>query len=46
MTRLIEIPELRQTAFLFAGRITTAAALIYASHREVPRLAGNPKLVR
>ena len=36
----------RQTAFLFAGRLTTAAALIYAPRREVPRLAGNPELLR
>jgi nicotinamidase-related amidase len=38
--------SLRQTAFLFDGRITTAAALIYGPRREVPRLTGNPGLLR
>ena len=38
--------SLRQTAFLFAGRITTAAALIYGPRREVSRLRGNPELLR
>src|SRR5258705_7120881 len=34
--------SLRQTAFVFAGRITTARALIVESHREVSRLKRNP----
>jgi hypothetical protein len=38
--------SLRQTAFLIAGRITTAVALIYAPRREVPRVRGNPELLR
>ena len=37
--------SLRQTAFLFAGRITTAAALIYEPRHEVSRLTGNPELL-
>src|SRR6478672_8648420 len=36
--------SLRQTTFLFAGRITTAAALIYGPRREVAELTGNPEL--
>jgi nicotinamidase-related amidase len=37
--------SLRQTAFLFAGRITTAAALLVGAQREVSRLARNPELL-
>ncbi len=35
--------SLRQTAFVFAGRITTTAALIFGPRREVPRLPDNPR---
>ena len=35
--------SLRQTAFLFAGRITTAAALICRPRREVSRLTRQPR---
>ena len=38
--------SLRQTAFLFAGRITTATALNCGARREVSRLTGNPELLR
>jgi nicotinamidase-related amidase len=38
--------SLRQTAFLFAGRITTAAALIHAPRGEVFQLTRNPELPR
>ena len=38
--------SLRQTAFVFAGRITTAAALTYESQGEASRLTGNPELLR
>jgi nicotinamidase-related amidase len=38
--------SLRQTAFLFAGRITTATAVIVAPRREVPRPTGDPELRR
>ena len=38
--------SLRQTAFVFAGRITTAAALIFGPRREVQGLTGNPELRR
>src|SRR6266852_1333856 len=38
--------SLRQTAFVFAGRITTAAALICGPRREVPGLTGKPELLR
>ena len=34
--------SLRQTAFVLAGRITTAAALSYGPRRAASRLAGNP----
>src|SRR6478736_10358441 len=34
--------SLRQTAFVFAGRITTAAALTYESQGEASRLPGTP----
>ena len=37
--------SLRQTAFVFAGRITTAAALIFGPRREVSRPTGNPELL-
>src|ERR1700744_6347313 len=35
--------SLRQTAFLFAGRITTVAALVVEPGREVSRLTRNPE---
>ncbi len=38
--------SLRQTAFLFDGRITTAAALIYEPRGDVTRLTDNPELLR
>ena len=38
--------SLRQTAFVFAGRITTAAALVFGPRREVSGLTGNPELPR
>ena len=38
--------SLRQTAFLFAGRITTARALTYGPRREVPRPTDNPEPMR
>jgi nicotinamidase-related amidase len=38
--------SLRQTAFLFAGRITTAPELIAAPRRQVPRPTGNPEFLR
>jgi nicotinamidase-related amidase len=38
--------SLRQTAFLFAGRITTAAALIYDARHEVSRPISKPELLR
>lgn len=38
--------SLRQTAFLFAGRITTAAALICGPRRESSRLTVNDELLR
>jgi nicotinamidase-related amidase len=38
--------SLRQTAFLFAGRITTAGALISGPRREGFRLIGNPQSLR
>jgi len=38
--------SLRQTAFVFAGRITTAAALICGPRREVSPATGNPELLR
>jgi nicotinamidase-related amidase len=37
--------SLRQTAFVFAGRITTAAALIFGPQREVSRPTDNPELL-
>src|SRR6476660_2811208 len=37
---------LRQTAFAFAGRITTATALISRPRREASRLPDNPELLR
>jgi nicotinamidase-related amidase len=37
---------LRQTAFAFAGRITTATALTYGPGRPASRLPGNPDLLR
>jgi nicotinamidase-related amidase len=36
--------SLRQTAFVFAGRITTAAALTHEPQGEASRLTGNPGL--
>ena len=36
--------SLRQTAFVFAGRITTAAALMDGPRRKASRLTGNPEL--
>ena len=38
--------SLRQIAFVLAGRITTAAALICGPQREASRLTGNPELLR
>jgi nicotinamidase-related amidase len=38
--------SLRQTAFVVAGRITTAAALTFGPRREVYGLTGNPELPR
>ena len=38
--------SLRQTAFLFAGQITIAAALICGPRREGSRLTGNPESLR
>ena len=38
--------SLRQTAFVFAGRITTAAALIDGPRREASQLTGNLELLR
>jgi nicotinamidase-related amidase len=38
--------SLRQTAFVFAGRITTAAALMCEPRREVSRPTANPELLR
>ena len=38
--------SLRQTAFLFAGRITTAAALTFGPRREASRLTGHSDLPR
>jgi nicotinamidase-related amidase len=38
--------SLRQTAFLFAGQITTAAALIVEPPPEAARLTGQPELLR
>src|SRR6185503_5896599 len=35
--------SLRQTAFVLAGRITTAAALIHGPRRESSRLTGQPE---
>jgi nicotinamidase-related amidase len=37
---------LRQTAFAFTGRITTATALINGPRREASRLPDNPELLR
>jgi nicotinamidase-related amidase len=37
--------SLRQTAFVFAGRITTAAALNVGPHRESSRLTDNPDVL-
>jgi nicotinamidase-related amidase len=38
--------SLRQTAFLFAGRITTSAALSFQPPREVSRSTGNSEAMR
>jgi nicotinamidase-related amidase len=38
--------SLRQTAFLFAGRITTAAGLVYEPSSESSRPTGNPERLR
>jgi hypothetical protein len=38
--------SLRQTAFIVAGRITTAAALLFGPRREVSRLKDNSALPR
>jgi nicotinamidase-related amidase len=38
--------SLRQTAFVFAGRITTSAALTDGPRREAYGLTGNPELLR
>jgi nicotinamidase-related amidase len=38
--------SLRQTAFLFAGRITTAAALTYGPRRDASRLTDNAESLR
>jgi nicotinamidase-related amidase len=38
--------SLRQTAFLFAGRITTASALICGPRRDVSRPTGTQELLR
>jgi hypothetical protein len=38
--------SLRQTAFVFAGRITTAAALTFGPRRGVYGLTGNAELPR
>jgi hypothetical protein len=37
--------SLRQTAFVCAGRITTAAALTFGPRRESSRLTDNPEML-